>query len=574
VQPAAAVRAASDVATLPGPGAAAEVRMDHSEECPVQPQDVAVEDGAGPGGVAPPQRSRLKRKQPPPEWYWEQYLRRAEELEADWKVRRLARVAFITHHCRTHREALSAARNYEQRREIGAEAWKEACAGLRAKWYCHAKDGTLQELMADGGVAPSHGLAEGALDDGAEKPGRLESRSRAFLLTWNGSWGHDCPRLQEWVKAGGVSASVKGVPGGVALHTLCAAVARSPELASVFEGFWAFVVELARTLGAVHVSAAMELSTKSETPGRLHLHCFLSHPEKRMHLRKEWWRLRFDDQPVGHIARAGRQGRSAYTGTCEGHYYLQMRKVGAILQRTSHAKGRDFPVHSRWPLGQWRQGKLTHQDVRRELIESRHRVDQGLAEVAAVEAAEAGMRAEAHAAAFAKTLKLSPFKEASPQERSWLAQYAGGVAPMLRYKVLVYDGPSRFGKTQRAEHWFGAASTLTINCQNVQQPNLREWAAGSRCRAILYDEGDWRLLWGNRKLMQAGPTPVLLSQSVCNQHAYRVMVHGVPMMLTSNAFWAGCDDEEGRAWVEANVVYVEVTAPTWHEEASPRHGGC
>jgi len=74
--------------------------------------------------------------------------------------------------------------------------------------------------------------------------------------------------------------------------------------------------------------------------------------------------------------------------------------------------------------------------------------------------------------------------------------------------------------------------------------------------------------------MQAGPTPVLLSQSVCNQHAYRVMVHGVPMMLTSNAFWAGCDDEEGRAWVEANVVYVEVTAPTWHEEASPRHGGC
>jgi hypothetical protein len=47
----------------------------------------------------------LKRKQPPPAWYWEQYLRRAEELEADWDVWRLARVAFITHHCRTYREA-------------------------------------------------------------------------------------------------------------------------------------------------------------------------------------------------------------------------------------------------------------------------------------------------------------------------------------------------------------------------------------------------------------------------------------------------------------------------------------
>ena len=35
-------------------------------------------------------------------------MRRAEEpeeLEADWKLRRLACVAFITHHCRTYREA-------------------------------------------------------------------------------------------------------------------------------------------------------------------------------------------------------------------------------------------------------------------------------------------------------------------------------------------------------------------------------------------------------------------------------------------------------------------------------------
>jgi len=98
-------QAASDAASSQGQGAAAGVRADHSEECQAQPEDGAAEDGTEPGGVAPQQRSRLKRKQPPPAWYWEQYLRRAEELEADWKVRPLTRVAFITHHCRTYRKA-------------------------------------------------------------------------------------------------------------------------------------------------------------------------------------------------------------------------------------------------------------------------------------------------------------------------------------------------------------------------------------------------------------------------------------------------------------------------------------
>jgi len=106
-------------------------------------------------------------------------------------------------------------------------------------------------------------------------------------------------------------------------------------------------------------------------------------------------------------------------------------------------------MHSRRPLGQWRQGKLTHQDVRRELIESCQRVDQGLAEVAAVEAAEAGMRAEACAAAFAKTLKLSLFKEASPQERSWLAQYAGGVASHAALSAGLKTSETKVGLARR-----------------------------------------------------------------------------------------------------------------------------
>ena len=63
-----------------------------------------------------------------------------------------------------------------------------------------------------------------------------------------------------------------------------------------------------------------------------------------------------------------------------------------------------------------------------------------------------------------------------------------------------------------------------MNCQDVSQPNLRAWLSGVLYKAILCDEGDWRLVWGNRKLMQAGPKGVLLAQSACNQHAYSALV--------------------------------------------------
>jgi hypothetical protein len=229
-------------------------------------------------------------------------------------------------------------------------------------------------------------------------------------------------------------------------------------------------------------------------------------------------------------------------------------------------------LQARWALNQWRLGKLTHEAVRLEVIESRNRVVSSLHEIAGVEAAEAAVRAKGKEDALLRGVVLSPFKEALPQEQAWLDQYRGGVAPALRYKVLVYDGPSRCGKSQRAEHWFGAAQTLTVNCQGVSQPNLRAWLAGPAYKAILFDEADWTLVWGNRKLMQAGPKAVLLGQSTCQQHAYSVHVHGIPMLLTSNGFWRGCEEEEAREWVEANIMYVDVQEPTWEprsQEALP-----
>ena len=404
--------------------------------------------------------------------------------------------------------------------------------------------------------------------NGGARAGRLEGSARGYLLTWNGSWRQSCSVLKQKLQ-GGVAPEVAR---GVALQRLCETIAQSPELISVFDGFWEHVCALAQAVGALHVSAALEVSTRSELKGRLRLHCFLSHPQGGLSLSRHAWRLRFDDWQVGHISPCRREGRGSSLALAEGHYYLQMRKNGSVLQRTNYVKCRDFVVQARWALNQWRLGKLTHEAVRLEVIESRNRVVSSLHEIAGVEAAEAAVRAKGKEDALLRGVVLSPFKEALPQEQAWLDQYRGGVAPALRYKVLVYDGPSRCGKSQRAEHWFGAAQTLTVNCQGVSQPNLRAWLAGPAYKAILFDEADWTLVWGNRKLMQAGPKAVLLGQSTCQQHAYSVHVHGIPMLLTSNGFWRGCEEEEAREWVEANIMYVDVQEPTWEprsQEALP-----
>jgi hypothetical protein len=157
--------------------------------------------------------------------------------------------------------------------------------------------------------------------------------------------------------------------------------------------------------------------------------------------------------------------------------------------------------------------------------------------------------------------KNAALEDAPPSVDSLLSQPRKS-APLRRYKVLVYDGPSRTGKSERARHWFGNERTLVLQCQGIVQPCLLEWLEGKRC-AILYEEATWELLWHNRLLMQSGPQMVQMGQSPTNQSMYCVNVFRCPMMLVSNNFWAGCDDEEARSWITANTFYRYITEPQW-----------
>lgn len=131
---------------------------------------------------------------------------------------------------------------------------------------------------------------------------------------------------------------------------------------------------------------------------------------------------------------------------------------------------------------------------------------------------------------------------------------SGGGQPR-RCKFIVYEGPSQLGKTERALHWFGNSNTLLVQTQGITSPNLREFVKGT-FSAILYDEGNWELVYQNKALFQASPRPVMLSQSQCNESAYSVMVWQVPMMICSNNFWENCSNNEARDWIMQNCYFI------------------
>jgi hypothetical protein len=226
----------------------------------------------------------------------------------------------------------------------------------------------------------------------------------------------------------------------------------------------------------------------------------------------------------------------------------------------------------------WRQRKMSYEVTQTELISTRDHAAHHIEELDKHRRLEVRVVQDMAAAAVLRDSTWQrPWKPADVVEQAWLRQFAcagssqerrsplGGCNAgarsasdhsdtLRRFKVLVYDGPSRTGKSERARHWFGAETTLVVQCQGVDSPNLLQWVDGKHI-CILYEEANWKLLWYNRMLMQSGPLPVHLGQSPTNQYAYTVNVFRVPMILVSNDFWSGCSDREAREWIAQNTCY-------------------
>ena len=161
---------------------------------------------------------------------------------------------------------------------------------------------------------------------------------------------------------------------------------------------------------------------------------------------------------------------------------------------------------------------------------------------------------------------LRPFKPAPKHVQAridlWRAVMEQRVEAPTRSKPIVIDGPSQMGKSQWAQQWWGADRTLTVNCQDCVVPPLRDYAQHKhKFDALMFEEGDWRLIYNNKMLFQSTNSAIDMGRSATNCHHYRLRCHCTPMFVLSTDFYNGIEqNESARQYVEANVEYWRIDA--------------
>jgi len=434
---------------------------------------------------------------------------------------------------------------YLERRTYARQQWAELSAGDKARWCLKAKDDL-----------PGIPFVEVTIDE--DEDDNDENRTQGVLLTFHGDWGLDNPNvtsLQPLIQCDILAA--------------CALLREMPYYIDLCSNFFTRMLDVGEFFNFPQLSVALELCPNAENTGRVHLHAFLSGSE-RMRMTKVVDTLRFDGVKPCHVQSCvARKSIGAGKRLNEGHYYLQCPKIGVILQKTNWPKWTSFPVAKRWIMNQFKVRKMLLEDARAECLEARDGVRGSFSELDCIaeELRKQDMTKESEYLQTMLKKQMKQFKALPKAILDWKEQYVPymchGQVQHTRFRPLVLDGPTRFGKTSMAKALFGENQTLVLQCQGVAVPCLKHYMKyRQRYKCILFDEAHWTLVHDNKMLFQGGPAPVTLGQSPTGQFCYDVLLYGVPMILCSNQFLNGADDLQ-MDYLTKNLIIVSVTEQCW-----------
>mgnify|MGYP002811026793 CR=1 FL=1 len=518
---------------------------------------------------APPAvRIRINKKMPRPLAYQnlDRVRSKLDMCKQMWKVNRSNMEKYINWRRAEVRTHGVSADYYAVRRQVRLE-WLNLSGTEKSNW---AKAFTLRELQAAQVTVQPWMLPE---FDAANAPPPLVkdfSLAPGCLFTFNNGWLLDKPDWCDLVK------DLQDSPA-----ELVKQARKREDTMALFDRFSVQADCFARWAGWQDWSVSLEISLDAEDLGRVHLHAFASFGVSNFLVGRKAFRFGFDQLYPDRRWCKGRKGPGGKEKALrDGHYYLQAPKIGQIAMKTTWPKFSKMPVNSSAVKDLWRKRKINTRDAKVEIVQCRDRTPAMLREIEDTMQAEYRIQAD-----FAwKTGCLgwgeSTAKEETAKEMEWLEQFrfkcssselrrtpaaiameavphAMSGCRQRRFKLLIYDGPSGYGKTERATRWFGSDRTLTIQCKNITTPNLRDWQTGDY-EAMVFDEGDWSLVSTNRALFQAGPRPIQMSQSQCNDRCYTLHVDACPMVVTSNDFWEGCTDWSAWEWIRQNSVYIYI----------------
>ena len=162
-------------------------------------------------------------------------------------------------------------------------------------------------------------------------------------------------------------------------------------------------------------------------------------------------------------------------------------------------------------------------------------------------------------------------------EREWRPQYKEVEGP---FKTLVVLGDTGGGKTE----WTMALCKdsaedeeepfMHVDCANTTSPNLHGWSYFG-FRGMCLDEASPELMLHEKRLFQAGIYECLMSQSACNQFAYKVYNWRKMMVICTNKWDLSHLAPADRKWIEGNTVLLDLTdgknnPQMWVDDAAPQ----
>lgn len=446
--------------------------------------------------------------------------------------------------------------SWSEIRAHGRRRWAQYSEGEKEmwNWFAGAFERSAIPVVLKATSAPMPGPLQGLRKD---MKGRI--RISGVLNTWHGDWGLDDVIVQGLLKQYGDD-----------LEGLCAELAKHPTFVELGKRAEREADRISQLTGFPNYSGSVELCPNSAQV-RVHVHMFHSVERARseVNIKKVWGRFLFyGAPPCDVVPTAGSNPIKAFTRLPEGHFYLQYDKIGVVKQFTNFPKYTRFPVKKKWVLTQFQQYKMTDLAARSEITKCRDGTKHGHLELdyQIAERLKATLQARLDIILSLQESHKLPFVDKPEQVLKFMEQFKGVYGMSRRFKPLVMEGASQFGKSEFMKDLYGAGDTLVVDCENIGkggEPPLQALEDPRRKRpykAILFDECSGKTVHKFKMLFQSTATVLMMGCSPTGQYMYPVMLYGLPLLIGTNDFYGGCKKKE-KEWLELNIMHVKVTAP-------------
>ena len=335
-------------------------------------------------------RTRLSAKQPPPNR--QRLLPLRQEIMQDKSFEELSSLArqktgvdkvrdlYMRDRRPTFREQQHGMTNPELNSTIRKE-WAEMTKENKARWLVKVlcqKHGMGKRLLSKAEYyKKEHEAALKEEEEMAQHPREKQLRGVGAMGTWNGTWLDDEFEFQEFIQQVETHEVAEGI---LELQCFKVFVARLE----------AFIMQRIEKLGFKWWSYVIEVSTKSDDKGRIHVHAYWhtdeTQEERRPHLGTiNAWRFE-GARPL--IRPNTMNGKHAQKQIDRGHFYCQCKKVGHVVNKTNYPKYDAYAVEQKWVIGLWQRRKVTHANAKEEIINARGHTATYLREIETIETLE------------------------------------------------------------------------------------------------------------------------------------------------------------------------------------------